>query len=183
MTNVLASTATVLKWTANILSIANAGIIQWSKGAAGIKFVNLTEYAKNSASTAKNFINGKGKIGYSYIKDFKVLNKGVEFGKEVKTLLTGLKDIKAIASVVSAGETALTAASVAFPPAIIAAIAVDIVINIGLTWLYDLFAYDNTICLNPLYTTNPEGQVNAFVGNRTGQKTLLPGYSGNQESS
>ena len=183
MTNVIASAATVGKWTANILTMVNASVLHWTKGAYGVKFLKLTNYAGKTAETAKNFVNGKGKIGYSYIKDFKILNKGAEFAKEMKSAVSVVKDIKAIANVISIGETALTAVSVAFPPALIATIALDIVLNIAFTWIYDMFAYDNSISLNPLYTTSPDGRVNAFVGNKTGQKTLLPGYTGSNESS
>ena len=141
--------------------------------------ITAAKYASITAKTGKlkNFLNGPGKAAFSYIKSTKIVTKGTSFLKEIKTfssLATKLKNFKECFTI---GKTVVQCFTAAFPPALIASIAVDILLNIFFTWLYDMFAYDNTICLNPLVTRTTDGKTIAYVGNKRGQRTLLPNFT------
>ena len=174
MSNVMSTIQATSKAATNLAAIVNSSILYFSKGEYGIKFTKLS----NMFLKKKNFINGEGKALFELLKSTKILTKSTEFLEEINTIkktLTVLKDVKEVATIISSAETAVTAASAAFPPALLVTIALDIIINIGLTWLYDMFAYRNCINLVPLYILRQDGMTSPFCASTSGQKTLLPG--------
>ena len=178
MSNVISSAAVVLKNTSHMLVIANAALLLWSKGQKGFKAAKLAEATAKKLSKTKNFINGKGKPAFTYLKNAKIVTKSAEYAKEIKALASTSSKIKSLVSVFEVSKTTVSAvAGIVFPPAILLTIATDLLLNIAFTWVYDMFAYNNCISLNPLVTKDSRGNVTYFIGNKTGQKTLLPGIS------
>lgn len=174
MSNVMSTIQATSKCATNLAAILNSSILYFSKGQYGIKFTKLA----NMFLQKKNFVNDQGKTLFNLFKSTKILTNSTKFLEEVNTVKKGLivlKDVKEVATVISSAETALTAASAAFPPAILVTIALDIIINIGLTWIYDMFAYRNCINLEPLYILRQDGKTYPFCASTSGQKTLLPG--------
>lgn len=172
MNNVISSMTANSKSKINLAAMINASILLFSKGESGIKLTKLSNMFLNK----KNFVNGIGKTMFNYIKSTKILTNATEYLEEldtVKKAITVLKDVKEVATIVT--STAEVTAAAVFPPSIIVMIALDIIINIGLTWLYDMFAYRNCINLSPLYMLKQDGSTFPYCASATGQKTLLPG--------
>ncbi len=172
ISNVVDSIQASSKFKINIASLIASSILTFSKGGEGTKFTKLANMFLNK----KNFVNGLGKTMFNYVKSTKILTNATEFLEEVNTVkkaVTVFKDVKEVATVVS--SSAEIAAGAVFPPSIIMMIALDIIINIGLTWLYDMFAYRNCINLVPLYVLKSDGKTYPFCASCAGQKTLLPG--------
>ncbi|WP_459482661.1 transglycosylase SLT domain-containing protein [Clostridium saccharoperbutylacetonicum] len=172
ISNVVSSVQAFSKFKINITALINSSILAFYKGGEGSKYTKLANMFLNK----KNFVNGLGKTMFNYVKSTKMLTNATEFLEEVNTVkkaVTVFKDVKEVATVVS--SSAEIAAGTIFPPSIIIMIALDIIINIGFTWLYDMFAYRNCINLVPLYVLKSDGKTYPFCASCAGQKTLLPG--------
>ncbi|WP_238918134.1 glucosaminidase domain-containing protein [Clostridium sp. YIM B02555] len=172
MSNVISSMIANSKSKVILSTILSASLMHFTKGEHGVKFTKLANMFLNK----KNFVNGLGKTMFNYIKSTKILTNTAEYLEELNTVkkaVTVFKDVKEVATLVS--SSAEVVAGTVFPPSIIMMIALDIIINIGLTWLYDMFAYRNCINLSPLYSLRQDGKTYPFCASATGQKTLLPG--------
>lgn len=179
MSNVTRSVVKTAKSTANILTCVHTccSIVGYARGGAtSFKVLNMFK------GTA-NFVNGTGKKVWGMFKSLKAVTNATEYVKEVsavKNTVNFAKGIKSAATVVKGVEsvkTVATAATTLFPPALVASVAADMLLNILFTWIYDMFAYNNTINLTPLTIINLRGQAVPFCTNKTGQRTLLPGYN------
>lgn len=179
-------------------SLKNSGVSNVTKGIFGItvaleRALNLSYYAlksfnkinttftaaKSSMAAAakgscKNFINGAGKGVFTKVKNLKAVTKGAELAKDAKDLGKTIKFGKTATKALSIGKTIGTAALRMFPPTLLATIALDIIISCVFTWIYDMFAYTNTINLYPLVLVNPDGSTSPLCVNKKGSKTLLP---------
>lgn len=176
MSNVITSASQVLK---NVCNISTLMLTSASLVLSTARTIMAAKYASvvAKAGKLKNFLNGPGKTVFSYVKSTKIVTKGASFLKEVKTFASLATKLKSIKECFTIGKTVIQCFSAAFPPALIASIAIDILLNIFFTWLYDMFAYDNTIYLNPLVTRTTDGKTIAYVGNKRGQRTLLPNFT------
>ena len=174
ISNVMSTALSISKGITHFAAIINASALVFSKGKHGIKFTKLA----NMFLKKKNFINGEGKAIYELLKTTKIITNSTKFLEEVNTVkksLSVLKGVKEVGTILSTSETALTAASATFPPALIVTIALDILINITLTWVYDMFAYRNCINVMPVYKIDKDGEGKPLCVCLMGQKTLLPG--------
>lgn len=174
ISNVMSTALSISKGITHFAAITNASVLVFSKGKHGIKFTKLA----NMFLKKKNFINGEGKAIYELLKTTKIITNSTKFLEEVNTVkksLSVLKGVKEVGTILSTSETALTAASATFPPALIVTIALDILINITLTWVYDMFAYRNCINVMPVYKIDKDGEGKPLCVCLMGQKTLLPG--------
>ena len=176
--NVMRSFVQTSREVANLTSCVKAACAMHSaykNGTAVIKAINMFK------GTA-NFVNGIGKEAWRMFKTLEVVTKGKEYLMEIKSIATVASKVKSVATVIKGFrilqtiELGIKAVSIVFPPSVLAIMAIDALLNIFLTWVYDMFAYNNTINLYPLITTTKRYGTRPYCANITGQKTLLPGY-------
>jgi len=138
------------------------------------KGVSLSKDFYQAVKSGKVFKDYKGYISTSadYIKSLDLMS-------HVKTAQTGLKAIKAIRTTEQAADvlkTGLALAGGTVLPGVGAVagwIAGEVVTNIILEGLFDMFQWNNCVTLFPL---DKEGQ--AFVGGVKGGKNIIPGGTG-----
>lgn len=146
-----------------------------------------SHYVSGGTKFVKNFINGPGNEIVGMVRNGKVVTKSVDFIKSLDKLQDGIKVVKGSKALMTAGKVGKTTLALigAVTPAgwaaLAGAIAIDIVSSIFLTWLIDMFNYDNTVTIMPLTRKTPSGDVLAFAGNVSGSKKLMPADSKVQE--
>lgn len=176
ITNVLQGVCRI----ANALNLGSAALraanAVMGKSASTWVAAKTATYSKASGFV-KNFANGKGAELVNMVKNGKIVTNGAKALEAIKSVGAVAKTVKTVAEIASVGKDVAMLACSTFPPALIAMVVCDTLINILFTWIYDMFAYNNTIALDPLVITNPEGKAIPLVGNKQGSRTLLPGYT------
>lgn len=180
MTNVLQGALRIANFVNLGSTAAKAANLVVGKSSSAWMAAKTATYSKASGFV-KNFANGKGKTIVELVKNGKIVTNGVKAAEAIKNVATVAKTLKTVGEIASVAKDVAMVAASAFPPALVAMVVCDILINILFTWIYDMFAYNNTISLNPLVITNPEGKAVPLVGNKQGARTLLPGYTSKSE--
>lgn len=173
LTNVVMGISQVGKLCAHVGVIAYARAKYVRAASREIKSAKLA-YLASKGKAAKNFLTSIGSGLFTSIKKAKFITKAADVAKDIKSMQKVAGIFKATKTVFSAGATVGKVLLSSFPPALIFSVVADILLSVVLNWLHDMFAYRNTMILNPLMIQNPNGSVSPFIGGVKGQKTLLP---------
>lgn len=181
----------VLK-VAKTLACMSAGVLFSGKMFSAVKTAyaaskNL-KYIVGATVKVANFTATNGKTLWNSFKTAKTVTQAAKFAKDVDKVADAVRGVKKFYTIVkSTGAVASKAAGAAVGAipggfiAIAAWLVIDFLLGFIITAITDMFAYKNTVILEPLLLHMPDRTVKAYVGGVRGGKKILPMLESSQD--